>query len=276
MIAALGLKINSSKIKCEKLEAKSSNYLERMRLFDFLKVKSGIKIKEHESAGRFVPLTQIKDSASLTKFITEVTPLLHLRPKHAEPIRYIMSELIRNVLEHSLSKDGAIVCAQYYKESNTIRIGIADTGIGIWQSINQSYSPKNDLEALRLALIPGITGTTAKEGGTERNAGAGLFFIKSIASVNNNFFVIYSGRAIYKLLKRTGKKIKLHADPFKDRHSKRNDLPKWTGTVVGIDLSLDTTQEFSLLLQLLNKTLKEAIKERKKTRYKKPQFIGHT
>ncbi|MFA4818211.1 MAG: ATP-binding protein [Parcubacteria group bacterium] len=273
MIAALGLKINSSKIKCEKLEAKSSNYLERMRLFDFLKVKSGIKIKEHESAGRFVPLTQIKDSASLTKFITEVTPLLHLRPKHAEPIRYIMSELIRNVLEHSLSKDGAIVCAQYYKESNTIRIGIADTGIGIWQSINQSYSPKNDLEALRLALIPGITGTTAKEGGTERNAGAGLFFIKSIASVNNNFFVIYSGRAIYKLLKRTGKKIKLHADPFKDRHSKRNDLPKWTGTVVGIDLSLDTTQEFSLLLQLLNKTLKEAIKERKKTRYKKPQFI---
>ncbi len=273
MIAALGLEVNSSKIKCEKLEAKSKHYLERMKLFDFLGVKSDIKMTEHEAAGRFVPLTQIKDSKSLTKFITEVTPLLHLEPKHAEPIRYIMSELIRNVLEHSLSKNGAIVCAQYYKKSNTVRIGIADTGIGIWKSINESYNPKNDLEAIRMALTPGVTGTTKREGGTERNAGAGLFFIKSIASVNSDFFVVYSGSAMYKLLQRTGKNIKLNADPFNDRHSSRDDLPSWNGTVVGIDLSLDTTQEFSLLLGLLNQTLKEAMKERKEARYKKPQFI---
>ncbi|MBP9690807.1 hypothetical protein KBD81_01875, partial [Candidatus Woesebacteria bacterium] len=101
MIAALGLKIDPTKIECEKLEATSKHYLERMKLFDFLKVESDMTIVEHESAGRFVPLTQIKDSDTLTKFITEVTPLLHLEPKHAEPIRFIMSELIRNVLEHS-------------------------------------------------------------------------------------------------------------------------------------------------------------------------------
>jgi len=273
MIASLGLTVNSSKIKCEKLEAKSKHYFERMKLFNFLGIKSDMSIKEHEAAGRFIPLTQIKNSKSLTKFITEVTPLLHLEPKHAEPIRYIMSELIRNVLEHSLSRQGAIVCAQYYKKSNTIRIGIADTGVGIWKSINQSHTPKNDIEAIRMALTPGITGTTKREGGTERNAGAGLFFIKSIASVNSDFFVIYSGKAMYKLLKRTGKNIKLNADPFDDRHSKQNNLPSWQGTIVGIDLSLDTTQEFSLLLQLLNETFREAIKERKKARYKKPQFI---
>ncbi len=273
MIAALGIKTDPSKIKCETLEATSKHYLERMRLFDFLRVKSGIKMKEHEPAGRFVPLSQIKDGAALTRFITDVTPLLHLEPKHAEPIRYIMSELIRNVLEHSLSPHGAIVSAQYYKESNTVRIGIADTGIGIWKSINQSYSPKNDLEAIRLALTPGITGTTRREGGTEQNAGAGLFFIKSIASVNSDFFVIYSGKAMYKLLKRKTKKIRLHVDPFEDRHSKKDKLPNWEGTVVGIDLSLDTTQEFSLLLKLLNETLNKAVRERKKARYKKPQFI---
>ncbi|MFA6918069.1 MAG: ATP-binding protein [Candidatus Gracilibacteria bacterium] len=274
MIAALGIKTDPGKIECEKLEAKSKHYLKRMGLFDFLRITSEITMREHEPAGRFVPLTQIKDSTALTKFITEVTPLLHLEPKHAEPIRYIMSELIRNVLEHSLSPYGAIVSAQYYKKSNTVRIGIADTGIGIWKSINQSYNPKTDLEAIQLALMPGITGTTRQEGGTDRNAGAGLFFIKSIASVNNDFFVIYSGKAMYKLLKRTGEKIKLHADPLKDRHSKKDDLPSWEGTVVGIDLSLDTTQEFSLLLKLLNETLTEAIKERKKARYKKPQFTG--
>ncbi len=272
MIAALGLGLKPSKVRCEKLEARSKHYLERMKLFDFLKVSSGISITEHEPAGRFIPLTQIKDSSTLSKFITDVTPLLHLEPKHAEPIRYIMSELIRNVLEHSVSKNGAIVCAQYYKKSNTIRIGIADTGIGMWESINVSHHPKTDLDAIRMGLTPGITGTTKKEGGTDRNAGAGLFFIKSIASVNSDFFAIYSGKSLYKLLKRKGKRIQLHADPFADRHSKRNDLPNWHGTVVGIDLSLDTTQEFALLLELLNQTLREAIKERKKERYKKPQF----
>lgn len=273
MIASLGISINPKNIKCEKLEAKSKNYLERMGLFEFLGIKSGIKIKKHEAAGRFVPLTQIKTSTELSKFITEVTPLLHLKPIHAEPLRYVLSELIRNVLEHSLSKNGAIVSAQYYSKSNTIRVGIADTGVGIWETINHSYNPKNDLEAIQLALTPGITGTTKKEGGTEYNAGAGLFFIKSIATVNKDFFVIYSGKAMYKLLKRKGKRISLHANPFDDRHSKRNNLPSWKGTAVGIDLSLDTTQEFSMLLKLINETYSQAIRDRKKAKYKKPQFI---
>ena len=273
MIAAIGLTISPEHIKCMDLEAKSKHYLERMGLFNFLGIKSGIKITEHEPAGRFIPLTRIKTSKELTKFTTEVTPLFHLKPIHAEPLRQVFYELIRNVLEHSLSPHGAIVSAQYYSKSNTIRIGIADTGLGIWKTINRSYNPKNDLEAIRLALMPGITGTTPKEGGTTENAGAGLFIIKSIASVNRDFLVIYSGRAMYKLLKRTGKKITLHADPFNDRHKKRNDLPDWNGTVVGIDLSLDTTQEFSLILKYIHETYHQAIKERKKAKYKKPQFI---
>lgn len=273
MIAALGIKMDPTYIKCDDLEAKSKHYLERMGLFDFLGIESGIQITKHEAAGRFVPLTQIKNSKELTKFITEVTPLFHLKPLHAEPLRYVLSELIRNVLEHSSSKYGAIVSAQYYLKTNTIRIGIADTGVGIWQTINQSHNPKNDLDAIRLALIPGITGTTKKEGGTEYNAGAGLFFIKSIATVNKDFFVIYSGNAMYKLLKRNGKKIMLHADPFKDRHSGKDDLPVWQGTVVGVDMSLDATQEFSFLLKLINETYNKAIQERKKAKYKKPQFI---
>lgn len=273
MIAALGLTIDPKNINCIDLEAKSKGYLKRMGLFDFLGIESGIKVTEHEAAGRFIPLTQIKTSKELTKFTTEVTPLFHLKPIHAEPLRQVLYELIRNVIEHSLSPNGAIVSAQYYSKSNIIRIGIADTGVGIWQTINQSYNPKNDLDAIRLALMPGITGTTHKEGGTMENAGAGLFIIKSIASVNRDFFVIYSGKAMYKLRKRTGKKIVLHADPFDDMHTARNNLPNWQGTAVGIDLSLDTTQEFSLILKYIHETYHKAIKERKKAKYKKPNFI---
>lgn len=273
MVAALGLTVNSSRIECEKLEAISSHYLERMGLFKFLRIPSGIKIKEHEPAGRFIPLTQIKDSGELRAFITDMIPLLHLEPKQAEPIRYIVSELVRNVFEHARSEYGAVLSAQYYKKSNSIRIGIADTGVGIKETIQYSHSVGSHLDAIRLALMPGITGTTRREGGTELNAGAGLFFIKSIAQVNRDFFIIYSGNAVYKLLKRSPAKIKLHADPFEDRHSKGEGFPLWRGTVVGIDISLDESQAFSMLLDLIRDTYQVAVKERRKARYKKPRFI---
>lgn len=273
MVAALGLEIGKSQISCEKIEARSKHYFERMGLFKFLGIK-GSKINKHESAGRFIPITQIKDSTELTRFITDMVPLLHLEPKQAEPIRYVISELVRNVLEHSQSRFGAILAAQYYRKSNTIRIGIADTGVGIKKTINQSHSAPTDLEAIRLALTPGITGTTIREGGTEYNAGAGLFFIKSIAKVNHDFFIVYSGNAMYKLLKSKRKnKIKLYADPFEDRYSGDETLPYWKGTLVGIDISLDATEEFSVLLDLIRETYIKTVRERKKARYRRPKFI---
>src|SRR5690606_38366656 len=202
-------------------------------------------------------------------------PLLHLEPEHVEPIQYTMSELIRNVLEHSKSPDGAIVCAQYFKKTNTIRIGIADRGIGIKASIEGAYPVDDDLGALGKALTPGITGTTTKIGGTAQNAGAGLFFIKTIAYVNQDPFFLYSGSAMYKLLKRTGSSITLRANPFNDRHSKEANMPYWQGVAVGIDLALDTTKEFSGLLKIIRNFYFEAVKENKdkKTRMRKPKFI---
>ncbi len=275
MIAALGLTLERSNIVCEKFEAASKHYLVRMGLFRFLKMKSNMEITEHDPAGRFIPLTQIKDSGGLTHFITDMIPLLHVEPKHAEPIRYVVSELVRNVLEHSLSEHGAILSAQYYAKSNTIRIGIADTGVGVKKTINQSHAAKDDMAAIRLALTPGITGTTRREGGTEQNAGAGLFFTKSIANVNRDYFMIYSGRGMYKLLKHklTAKYMPLHADPFEDRCSRGMDFPLWQGTIVGVDISLNTTKEFTTLLDLIRDSYAKAVRERRKEKHRKARFI---
>jgi anti-sigma regulatory factor (Ser/Thr protein kinase) len=275
MIAALGSKIGSESIRPIRLKAISKHYLERMALFRMIGLPSGMDIKEHEPAGRFIPLTVIKTSDELTAFITDMVPLLHLEPDQSRPIKYTISELVRNVLEHSGSEEGAIVCAQYYKKSNTIRIGIVDTGVGIRKTISESHLAHTDLEAIHLALTPGITGTTRRERGTETNAGAGLFFIKSLATVNRDFFMVYSGNSMYKLLRSNpGKKgIKLSADPMGDRHSSGEDFPLWQGTVIGIDLSLDTTSEFTTMLDMIRKTYINTIKERKKDRYRRPRFI---
>ncbi len=272
MIAALGVS-RKPEIRCEKLEAKSRHYLVRMGLFKMLDIEPEITLIEHEPAGRFIPLTQIRTSSDLTQFITEMIPLLHLKQDQAQTIGYVVSELVRNVIEHADSENGAVLCAQYYKKSNTIRIGIADTGVGIKSAISQSYSPKTHLEAVKLALWPGITGTTRREGGSEQNAGAGLFFIKSIAWVNRDFFVIYSGDTMYKLLRRPPtSRLRLNADPFKDRHSVDEQLPFWRGTMVGIDINLEQTEEFSILLDAIRKVYTAAVRERRKARYRRPKF----
>lgn len=271
MAAAMGGSLRPQAISCEKLEATSKHYLERMGLFRLLGLPSAIKIKEHEAAGRFIPLTRITTSQELTNFVTDIIPLLHVQPKQAATIRYVMSELVRNVLEHAQAKQGALVCAQFYKKSNTIRMGVVDRGVGIKSTITRFHPASSHLEAIRLALMPGITGTTGREGGSELNAGAGLFVLKSIAKTSHGFFVMYSGNALYKMLKNST--VQLYADPFRDRHTSQEDLPFWQGTVVGIDIPLDTTEEFTTLLDLIWGVYLKTIRERKKERYQRARFI---
>lgn len=278
MIAALGVKVRAEStgerpVLCEKFTATSKHYFKRMGLFDFLGLNSEMEIVEHESAGRFIPITQIVDSRTLARFIEDMIPLLHLDAKQSQSIKYIISELVRNVLEHSASKYGAFVAAQYHKKTNTIRIGIVDTGVGIKQTITKSHAARTDAEAIRLALTPGITGTTSKEGGTDYNAGAGLFFTKSISKTNKDFFVIYSGDTLFKLLRKQEEGSPLNSDPFDDRHTIESGLPVWTGTVVGVDMTLDDNEDFANLLENIREAYTVAVRARREKKYKKPRFI---
>lgn len=275
MAAALGLdmKERHKPIHCEPLEAASKHYLERMDLDKYIDIPK-THVHTHESAGRFIAISVIRTSEELTTFIREMIPLLHTTPEQTEPINYVITELVRNVFEHAKSPVGAVVCAQYFKKSNRVSIGVADLGVGIRKTIQMSHAAKDDIAAIRLALTPGVTGTTNNIGGTEENAGAGLFFIKSIAKVNREFFIIYSGDAMYKLLKeQPGKATYLNANPEKDKSTSVTKLPHWQGTAVGIDIACDSTHEFDALLDLIRQVYRLDVSGRKRQRFKKPRFI---
>ncbi len=123
IIAALATTIqNPKKISIDEITATSGHYLDRMGLFNFLGKQSPFTIAEHEPAGRFIPLTQIRTQEEQSKFIKEMIPLLHLAPHQADAIKYTVGELVRNVLEHAATKNGAFVAAQYYKATNTDKV----------------------------------------------------------------------------------------------------------------------------------------------------------
>jgi anti-sigma regulatory factor (Ser/Thr protein kinase) len=251
---------------------RSVAYLVRMGLFDVLGVDPGRQVTSHEASGRFIPLTQIRSSADLKGAITDLIPLLHAPPEVADPIRYVFSEMARNALEHARSPVGVFVCAQYYKRSRRVAIGIADAGIGIQASMATSHRVPTDRDAIRLALQPGISGTTPRIGGTAFNAGAGLFFTKSIAALSHNLFVLYSGKSVFKLLRLPQDELLyLHADPNGDRH-RWLEVPHWSGTAVGIDVSVEEGTDFSNLLGEIRKAYSLDVKQRRKSYYKQIRF----
>lgn len=273
LTAALALKVGKQNAEIIGTVPKSAMYLDRMGLYDFVKTSSPFKDYRHkEPAGRFVPITVIKNGEDQSRFVTEMIPLFHLDEQNSKILSYIVGELVRNVLEHSYSRDGAVVVAQYYKKSNRISFAICDTGIGLWKSL-QIWHPRTDTDALKLALLPGVSGTTKKLGGTAENAGAGLFFIKSIAKIARGYFVIYSGKSSYTLLKsRPDVKNKLHSDPFRDHYTLSENVPRLDGTLVAVDFKLDQTLEFRELLSEIRDIYEEAIRDRKQV-IRKPNFI---
>ena len=268
---ALRIKAKRGFFSGEPAKIKSLKYLVRMGLFNYVDIDPETTVTEHEAAGRFIPITQVKTEPVLSKFIQDLVPLLHADEKIVYPVKYVISELFRNVLEHSRSKIGAVIAAQYYPKKKTLALGIVDTGISVYSTMG-IHKPRRPIDALRLALQPGITGTTKKLGGTEFNAGAGLFFVKSIASLSKNNFVIYSGDALYKL--KINKNAGLNIDPCDDNHLMEGGLPHFYGTAVGIDIAIKDDQKFNELIELIRDVYSLGVKKKKADSDKKaPIFI---
>ena len=156
----------------------------------------------------FRPLFQKRDGIKPTKTSMELTRLIGVDPGCSENLvelisnnfpltedakyemRTHLNELMTNAFDHSKTKLGFFVCAQWYPVKRNLRISFADGGIGIFQSLKSSGAfprVKNDLEAIRLAVKPGIT--------TRKNqlGGFGMAYIRKYVRNNNGTLTIISG-----------------------------------------------------------------------------------
>lgn len=251
---------------------KSIPYLQRMGLFSSMGFKNIKEISEHDETGRFIPLTKIRNGEELSRFIKTIDPILHTNRNNSRAIKHVFSEILRNVIEHSDSKYGGNVCATYNKKRNKISIGISDIGKGLLSSLSKYHKVRNSKEAIKLALTPGVSGTTKKIGGNAENAGAGLFFTKCIAQSTNNHFVIYSGSSYYKLRYRSGQEIIFNPNPLDDHCTIKEDLPYFPGTLVGIDINIGDDKAFNNLIDKIGTAYQLGVRKSKKDYYKKIKF----
>lgn len=276
MIAAWGswAKRNNMDLDVKNLTRKA-DYAARMRIFEHLGIKYQTQFVEHEEAGRFLPVRQIKNSADIRTVISDVSALLHLdkEPDALDAVRYCMSELLRNVIEHSGSPDGAFVCAHNYRRKGLHRVtlAVADCGIGISQHLSRNYPEvaSNDLEAMRLALSPGITGAVKGLYGSSENAGQGLYITRSIAKGLGGYFLVVSGSAGYRLMRTddSEEQLVLWPDPFLDRASQWQFKHPWKGTIVAVEIPTDRISDFQGLFKWVLKHVPERKKSARRIKF---------
>ena len=262
-------------IEVENLE-KHADYAARMRLFQHLGVDYSPAVREHEEAGRFLPLTQVLNYEQLTAVIGNISALLHLdtEPDALAAVQYCVSELLRNVLEHSNSPEGAFVCAHRYvgKGPKRVTIAVSDCGRGIAAHLafNFPEALESDKIALGLAMRPGITGARRGMYGTPENAGAGLFITRSIAKGTGGYFLLTSGNAAYRL-RRTdnpNEQINLYFEAFDEPRYDIWELPsKWQGTTVAVEIRTDRIEDFQGFFQWIRRQMPSRRTMSKKIRF---------
>jgi anti-sigma regulatory factor (Ser/Thr protein kinase) len=114
-------------------------------------------------------------------------------------IRYVIIELLRNVIQHSYDRNGAIVLAQRMDrgseyEEPVIQIAVADSGIGILDSLKQTHPEIQNTEmALERSIWPYYSGKFHEhQRGSAQNAGLGLFFVSEMAKLTAGRVLISS------------------------------------------------------------------------------------
>lgn len=161
-----------------------------------------------------------------------------LNIEYEKTLRYILSELLYNTLEHgkSLQHIPSLLQFTWYETKHELSFLIADCGIGIKKHLRQSYPVlADDVEAILLALKPQVSGTFNGSGQTyaaKNNAGVGLYLSSSIVRRLHADMYIVSGHGL------------VHISPAEVTRKKLRS--PWAGTLVYVTLKLGAIADLNL------------------------------
>lgn len=125
-------------------------------------------------------------------------------------------ELYSNFRAHAQDETKSIMVA--HGDYNTIEIACADTGIGIINSLRDTFFRGTDYDVLKRAISKGVTSKP-----DSHHMGYGLWYIDEVVKATNGHLYIITGNTYYK---RLGNKVWL------------NTSSKWQGTAIYLNIPL--------------------------------------
>ncbi|MCG7961131.1 MAG: DUF4325 domain-containing protein [Candidatus Thiodiazotropha taylori] len=209
----------------------------------------------------FKPLFAVRNTDDFKKVIETAEAYVDgFNVEYLSTLRYVLSELLYNTLEHGCNFGGdkihniripSIAQFTWYKNSNEIHFIIADTGIGIKKHIEQAYpGQESDEDAIKLAIRPQVSGTFGSTDPYKQknNAGIGLFISTNIIRRLKADMFILSGNGL------------VHASPRDITGRTLNS--SWPGTVVLVTIQIENDPGF-ILHKIMQEFRAEAVKEQK-------------
>jgi len=215
-----GIEIHGN-IKFSKDNTDVIDYLARMNFFKYLKVKIPRRLEQLKS-NRFVEIqkyNEVNQLDVLNSIINIIKENTCINDNVITSLDYCLNEILDNVLNHSENKEGWVV-AQYFYKINSIRLIVADSGIGIQKSLNTKHNFTED-EAIKKCIEQGVT--------NGKGQGHGLYATSTFTKLNKGWLSLISG--IKKL-------------DISEGDSKIKDIPFWQGTCVYLRVNTNVDVDY--------------------------------
>jgi anti-sigma regulatory factor (Ser/Thr protein kinase) len=222
------------------------------------------RLKQGQLLSGHLPGQNVKSFEKIEPFANDISQALVPQPELEDTrltLRYVVVELLRNVVQHSHSPMGARVEADLRNVESgrpMLQLAVADAGVGIPASLRALHPNLVDPEAaLEKSLWPHISGTF-EEGltGTQQNAGMGLFFIAEMAKLTGGTLLIATRGATLLLSGWIDEE---------GNHSLRFIEPRgigFPGTLVVFELPVGGVVDYPALIERIKERAKERTPQR--------------
>ncbi len=193
-------------------------YAAHMGFFKALQIDFGNNPGAAQGSSNYLPITifsirELQKKADhkamptgqlLEDHATELARLLtqEARSNLVDTLTYALREIMRNAVEHSES-DNFLYCGQYWSKRNTVQVAILDNGVGVRNALSNNPNLRiiSDDHALRLSILPGITGklhrSKIEDYDDWDNTGYGLYLTKRLCTKGGSFFLCSGNKGLY-------------------------------------------------------------------------------
>ena len=203
-------------------ESKTAKYLAEMNFFEVLKVEfpfqvNNIDDKSSVKIQRYTKENQLEVLHSILKVLRERGSM---HDNVYTSLDYCLNEILDNVLNHSEEEEGWVV-AQYYENLNSIRLIVADYGIGIQKSLNLKHNFTEE-ESLLKCIEEGVS--------NGKGQGHGLYATSTFVKLNKGFLSVCSGN----------KKLNITENSLTVK-----SIKKWNGTYVYLRINTNVDVDYT-------------------------------
>ena len=169
-------------------------YLARMDLQEHVGLEYGAG-NRRDGTGRFVPLELIASSDDAFRAVNAICDLVLHQFENARTflpaLEWAANEIIDNIIIHSETPTPGAVCAQYFRKTHRLDVGIADLGRGIKASLGTTRKIWSHGDAVTTALRRGVTRDPSV------GLGNGMAGALEISRLNGGLFEVWTGDVVY-------------------------------------------------------------------------------